>query len=103
MSEKSKHAQPGYLEVILIALVVAIGVAWGYDRMFAQKIAVVDLKGYVRTQQALVKSGDISSSELKARFDALGRFLDKEAARNPHRVIILKDVVLKNGEEIHVK
>lgn len=94
---------PGYLEVIFIALIVAAGAITGYDKFLAQKIKVVDLKGYVRTQKALLNAGEINGKQLIENLDAVEQILNNEAAGNPNRIIILKDVVLRNGEEIRIK
>ena len=40
---------PGYLEVLLIALVVAGITLFAYDRWFAPRVVAFDLKGYLRT------------------------------------------------------
>ncbi|HIP38138.1 MAG TPA: hypothetical protein EYG88_01900 [Desulfocapsa sulfexigens] len=94
---------PGYLEVICIALIVAAGAITGYDKFLSQKIKVVDLKGYVRTQKALLNAGEINGKQLIENLDAVEQVLDNEAAGNPNQIIILKDVVLRNGEEIRIK
>ena len=94
---------PGYLEVIFIALIVAAGAIAGYDKFLAQKIKVVDLKGYVRTQKALLNAGEINGKQMIENLDAVEQVLNNEAAGNPNRIIILKDVVLRNGEEIRIK
>lgn len=101
-SEKKASTGPGYLEVILIALIVAAGAVLGYDRMFAQKIKVVDLKGYVRTQKALLAAGEIDQNQLRVNLDKLDQALSRSAADHK-TIILLKEVVLKNGDEITVR
>ncbi len=106
MSEQKQQKSttgPGYLEVFVIALIVAVGVATGYDYFFAQKVKVVDLKGFMRTQKALVKTGEISEAQWKANLDRLDQVLNEEAANHPNQVILLKEVVLKNGQEIRIR
>jgi len=102
-SEKSALTGPGYLEVIVIALLIAVVALIGYDRLFAQKIRVVDLKGYLRTQKALLAAGEITPKQWKGKLDAVEQILNDEAARHRNQVIILKDVVLRNGQEIRIK
>jgi len=88
--------------VIAISLIaVALAVA-GYDRLYAQKIRVLDLKGYLRTQKALLVAGEITEDQWKANLDRLEQVLNREAA-GPNHVILLKEVVLKNGDEIPVE
>jgi hypothetical protein len=96
-----KHsAGPGYLEVIVIALVIITTALFGYHRLFAQKIMVLDLKGYLRTQKALLSAGEISEEQWKAGLDRVEAVLNNEAANH---VVVLKEVVLRNGEEIKLQ
>lgn len=100
--ESKKSIGPGYLEVVVIALLVAAAAVYGYDRMLAQKVKVVDLKGYIRTQEALLRAGEITEQQLQAGFDQVDKTLSQEAAANTNHVILLKEVVLKNGNEITI-
>ncbi|MGB3224815.1 MAG: hypothetical protein WBB23_18570 [Desulforhopalus sp.] len=93
---------PGYLEVICIALMVAAVAVFGYDSYMAQKIYVLDLKGYIRTQKALLVAGEIGAEEWKASLDNMEQTLNNAAA-DPSKVILLKEVVLRNGNEINIK
>ncbi|TKB11280.1 hypothetical protein [Desulforhopalus sp. IMCC35007] len=93
---------PGFLEVMVIAIMIAAVTVFGYDKYFAQKIYALDLKGYLRTQKALLVAGEISEEEWKASLDALEHTLNNAAA-DPTHVILLKDVVLRNGDEINIK
>ena len=101
--EKSVTTGPSYLEVIVIVLLMAVVALVGYDRLYAQKIKVLDLKGYLRTQKALLTAGEITTEQWKGKLDTVELILDEEAARHRHQVIVLKDVVLRNGEEIRIK
>ena len=105
MSEQNSPKQkrgPGYLEVIVISLMAAVLAVAGYDRMYAQKIKVLDFKGYLRTQKALLVAGEITEEQWKENLDRLEQALNKEAVKTNH-VILLKEVVLKNGDEISVE
>jgi len=102
MSEQNSPKQkrgPGYLEVIAISLIAAALVVAGYDKMYAQKIKILDLKGYLRTQKALLVAGEITEDQWKENLDRLEQVLNREAVK-PNHVILLKEVVLKNGDEI---
>jgi hypothetical protein len=101
--EQSVTTGPGYLEVIVIALFMAVVAMVGYDRLFAEKIRVVDLKGYLRTQKALLAAGEITTEQWKGKLDTVEQILNEEAARHRNHVIVLKDVVLRNGKEIRIK
>lgn len=93
---------PGYVEVIMLALLVSCLALYGYDRYFAQKIKVVDLKGYIRAQSALLATGEITQEQWKADLDRIEQVLNREAA-DGKAIIVLKEVVLRNGEEIGLK
>lgn len=96
------RSAPGYLEVIVISLLMAALAVFGYDNYIAQKIYALDLKGYLRTQKALLVAGEITEEEWKASLDKLEQSLDDAAAYSTH-IILLKDVVLRNGDEIIIK
>ena len=91
-----QSVRPGYLEVLLIALVVAGITLFAYDRWFVPRVVAFDLKGYLRTQKALLASGEITEAQWQQRLDRLEQvFLELP----PNRTILLKEVVLKNGRE----
>ena len=93
---------PGYLEVIVIALMMAAAAIFGYDNYLAQKIYVLDLQGYLRTQKALLAAGEISTEEWQASLNRLEEALNNAAA-DPTHLILLKEVVLRNGDEINIR
>ena len=87
---------PGYLEVVLIALAVAGMSLFAYDRWFVPQVVAFDLKGYLRTQQALLASGEITEAQWQQGLDRLEQVFREQP---PNRTILLKEVVLKNGRE----
>ena len=91
-----QSARPGYLEVLLIALVVVGITLFAYDRWFVDRVVAFDLKGYLRTQQALLASGEITEAQWRQRLDQLEQVFREQS---PNRTILLKEVVLKNGRE----
>ena len=91
-----QSVRPGYLEVLLVALVVAGITLFAYDRWFAPRVVAFDLKGYLRTQQALLASGEITEAQWRQRLDQLEQVFREQS---PNRTILLKEVVLKNGRE----
>ena len=91
-----QSVKPGYLKVLLIALVVAGVSLFIYDRWFVDRVVAFDLKGYLRTQQALLASGEITEAQWRQRLDQLEQVF---RAQPPNRTILLKEVVLKNGRE----
>ena len=88
--------RPGYLEVVLIALAVAGLAMFAYDRWFVPQVVAFDLKGYLRTQQALLANGEITEAQWQQRLDRLEQVFRELP---PNRTILLKEVVLKNGRE----
>ena len=91
-----QSVRPDYLEVVLIALVVAGVSLFAYDRWFAPRVVAFDLKGYLRTQQALLASGEITEAQWQQGLDRLEQVFREQP---PNHTILLKEVVLKNGRE----
>ena len=100
---KTSKLTPSYIEVILIVLIVVSGAIYGYDRYFAQKFMVVDIGGYLRQQKALLAAGEITGDDLKAGLDKIDRLVSQQADQHKNHIIILKEVVLKNGKELSIK
>jgi hypothetical protein len=93
---------PNYLEIIVIAMAITLIIIFGYDRYLARKIYVFDLKGYLRTEKALLMAGEIDEAGLQASLDTIERLLD-EKAENSRHVILMGDVVLRNGEKLSLE
>ena len=91
-----QSVRPGYLEVLLIALAVAGLAMFAYDRWFVDRVVAFDLKGYLRAQQALLTSGEITEAQWQQGLDRLEQVFREQP---PNRMILLKEVVLKNGRE----
>ena len=91
-----QSVRPDYLEVVLIALVVAGVSLFAYDRWFVDRVVAFDLKGYLRTQQALLASGEITEAQWQQGLDRLEQVFREQPS---NRTILLKEVVLKNGRE----
>ena len=91
-----QSVRPGYLEVLLIVLAVTFIALFAYDRWFVPRVVAFDLKGYLRTQQALLANGEITEAQWQQRLDLLEQVF---RAQPPNRTILLKEVVLKNGRE----
>ena len=91
-----QSVRPGYLEVLLIALAVTCITLFAYDRWFAPRVVAFELKGYLRTQKALLANGEITEAQWQQGLDRLEQVF---RAQPPNRTILLKEVVLKNGRE----
>jgi hypothetical protein len=97
---KKPRTAPGYLEIIAITILFVLGAIWGYDQFLAQKVLTFDLKGYLREQTALIKAGELTEDQFKTNLDRMEARLNGE---NHNHVILLKDVVVRNGDEISPK
>ena len=93
---EKQSVRPGYLEVVLIALVVAGINLFAYDRWFVPRVVAFDLKGYLRSQKALLANGEITEAQWQQGLDRLEQVFREQP---PNRTILLKEVVLKNGRE----
>ena len=91
-----QSVRPGYLEVVLITLVVAGFTLFAYDRWFVPRVVAFDLKGFLRAQQALLASGEITEAQWQQGLNRLEQVFREQP---PNRTILLKEVVLKNGRE----
>ena len=96
LAPAKQSVRPGYLEVLLIALVVAGITLFTYDRWFTPRVVAFDLKGYLRAQQALLANGEITEAQWQQGLDRLEQVF---RAQPPNRTILLKEVVLKNGRK----
>lgn len=94
---------PGYLEVLVISLIIVAAAFWTYDRYFAQKIKIVDMSGYFRQQKALMAAGELTEADFRASINKLDAFISQEAELHKNQVYILKEVVLKNGDELQIR
>ena len=104
MKKQLADSCPGYWAVAVIALatavITAVMVTFIYHSRFAQQIKVVDLKGYMMNQKVLLSTGEIDEAQWLNNLNAFEDWLQKEPANH---VVLLKEVVLRNGEELHVK
>lgn len=100
LKENKTSTSPGYLEVVFIAFIAATAALYGYDHYFATKIVFVDMKGYLRGQKALLTAGEITEEQWKGGLDKLGQVFDNQPA---NQIIMLKEVVLRNGRELSIK
>ncbi|WP_163338754.1 hypothetical protein [Desulfopila sp. IMCC35008] len=94
---------PGYIEVIVIVLIIVTGAFYGYDRYFAQKIKIVDMSGYFRQQKALMAAGEITEADFRVNLNQVDTLISQDADLHKNQIYILKEVVLKNGNELTLK
>lgn len=102
-TNQNNRMTPGYIEVIVISLII-VGVAfWSYDRYFAQKIKIVDMSEYFRQQKALMAAGELTEDDFRASLNKMDVRISQDADLNKNQIYILKEVVLKNGDEFSLK
>ncbi len=94
---------PGYIEVIVISLIIVGATFWGYDKYFAQKIKTVDMSGYFRQQKALMAAGVITEADFMVSLNKMDALISQDAELHKNQIYILKEVVLKNGDELILK
>lgn len=100
---QNSRLAPGYIEVIVIALLIVGSAFWGYDRYFAQKIKIVDMSGYFRQQKALMAAGELTEADFMANLSKMDALISRDADLHQNQIYILKEVVLKNGNELILK
>jgi hypothetical protein len=100
---KNTRLTPGYIEVIVISLIIVGAAFWGYDRYFAQKIKIVDMSGYFLQQKALIAAGEITDADFRVNLNKLDALISQDAHLHKNQIYILKEVVLKNGNELILK
>ena len=100
---QNSRLTPGYIEVIVIALLIVGTAFWGYDRYFAQKIKIVDMSGYFRQQKALMAAGELTEADFRDNLNKMEALISRDADLYKNQIYILKEVVLKNGNELILK
>lgn len=100
---KTPRLTPGYIEVIVISLIIVGGAFYGYDRFFAQKIKIVDMSGYFQKQKALMATGEITEADFRVSLNKVDALISQDAELHKNQIYILKEVVLKNGNELIIK
>jgi hypothetical protein len=93
--------QPGLIPIIALCLGVSFGSSLvtilGYDRLYAQKVVAVDIKGYIAQQRDSYLAGKLNDDELKKSFDRLETVI---TAIPKNRVVIMGDAVVRNAETV---
>ena len=100
LQESRETVSPGYLEVIGIVLVIALGLLFAYDRFLVPRVKVADLKGYLQEQKTLLAAGTITEEQWKRNLDTLEQAFQEQPR---HHLIILKDVVLHHDPDTEIK
>ncbi len=95
-------ARPGYCEIIALTVMIITAAIFAYDHYFAQKIYVLDLQSYLRTQKALLVAGEIDETQWRLNLEKIELLLDEKAAHAPN-VILMGDAVLRNGKPIRIE
>ena len=93
---------PGLIPIVALCLGVSFGASFAtvfcYDRLYAQKVVAVDIKGYIAQQRDNYLNGKINDDELKKSFDRLETVI---TAIPKNRVVIMGDAVVRNAETVN--
>ena len=83
-----------FISAIISLIIVTLGL-FAYDKYYAQKVYVFNLKGMVAKQQDLMIKGQVKKDDIEKQYDDLKRRID---ALGNNAVVITSDVVLKGVE-----
>ena len=87
------------LLLIMNTVVSAVSV-YIYDRYFAQKVAVIDIRSYMMDRKNMFLTGKISEKQFTESVDNIEKALQKT---NKRTVVLLGDAVVRNAEKIHIE
>jgi len=89
------------LKVVLIVLIVSLFSSavsvFVYDRFYAQKVAAIDIKGYLAEQKDLYTAGKLTDDQFEAKLDTLEALVDSVPK---NKALITGDVAVRNIEII---
>ncbi len=89
---------PLYLILILCAVIsisASAATLWWYHANIAPKVISFDLKKFTADLRIQNTDGALTEEQMLARFDEMGQWLDDLP---PNHVVLLKELVLQNGE-----
>jgi hypothetical protein len=87
------------LLLIMNTVVSAVSV-YIYDRYFAQKVVVIDIRNYMMDRKNMFLTGKISEKQFTESVDNIENTLQKT---NKRTVVLLGDAVVRNAEKIHIE
>jgi len=87
------------LLLIMNTVVTAVSV-YIYDRYFAQKVVVIDIRSYMLDRKNMFLTGKISEKQFTESVDNIENTLQKT---NKRTVVLLGDAVVRNAEKIHIE
>lgn len=82
------------LLAVLTSTAASISSVYVYDHYYAQKIAVMDLQGFLTDQKKLLQEKKITSDELIKSLDRVEKAVDSVPKNT---VVLLKEVVMRNA------
>lgn len=83
----------------VLNIVITLGIVWGYDQFYAQKVVAFDLKGFIAQQRDGYITGAITPDQFRANLDKLEVAMLSEP---PNHVMIMGDAVIRNARIINV-
>ncbi len=87
------------LLLIMNTVVSAVSV-YIYDRYFAQKVVVIDIRSYMMDRKNMFLTGKISEKQFTESVDNIEKALQKT---NKRTVVLIGDAVVRNAEKIHIE
>ncbi len=84
--------------IIVISFIVSFLSIFIYDRFFALKVTVVDLRGFVEQVRILYSEGKLSEQDVSRLFDALKAKID---SLPDNHIVISSEVVLKKPKRVN--
>jgi len=98
-SNRESLALRAFVPLLIASMAVSVATVFVYDRYLAQKVAVLDIRGYLQERKDLFISGKITEMEFTASVDNLDATLNKI----DKRIIVLKgDAVVRTAEKIKI-
>ncbi len=82
------------LNAVLTLITISI-----YDQYFAQKVAVVDIRGYLMDRKNMFLTGRITEKEFAESADNIEKALRKT---NKRTVALMGDAVVRNAQKINI-
>jgi hypothetical protein len=99
LQRKSSMTLGAFIVFIIMSIIVASSLIYVYDHYFAQKVVVLDIRGYIQDRKKMFLSGDISESEFTASVDHIENTLNKLSKKT---IVISGDAIVRSSEKIKI-
>ena len=85
--------------LLIVNIVLSATSVYVYDKYFAQRVAFVDIRGYLFDRKKLFLNGTISEKEFTESVDNIEKALKKVGKRT---IVLQGDAVVRNAEKIDI-